>query len=294
MNFSLGDRADKLTGPRRALLERLLADRRSAAATDDGRAPVLMRSPSPARVILLHPSGGELFCYIPLVRALREGIGVAGFAADPRDAAVSPRDCMTATATRIAQALTATGLAESYCLAGWSYGGVLAFEIARQLERDTGERPPVVLLDADYDEDVVPLDEPTVRRRFVHDVARLAGQDGPSVRAVLDDPAADLVDIRETLASLEVELELSDDELAGRYTIFRACALALQSYRPPGPYGGPVTLLATSPRAAVEEQWRAVCTGRFQGDDLPGDHYTLFTEPALSRIVAEIERTLAP
>jgi thioesterase domain-containing protein len=292
MSSSLGDRADKLTGPRRALLERLLADRRSAAATGDSREPVLMRPPDPARVILLHPSGGELFCYVPLVRALREGIGVAGFAADPRDAAVSPEDGMTATAARIAQALTAAGLPESYCLAGWSYGGVLAFEIARQRERDTGERPPVVLLDASYDEDVVPLDEPTVRRRFVHDVARLAGRDGPSVRAVLDDPAAGVADIRETLASLEVEPELSDDELAGRYAVFRACALALQSYRPPSPYGGPVTLLAISPRAAVEEQWRAVCTGPFRSYDLPGDHYTLFTEPALSRIVAEIERTL--
>lgn len=266
---------------------------RSAAATDDDRVPVLMRPPGPARVILLHPSGGELFCYVPLVRALREGIGVAGFAADSRDAAVPPRDAMTAAATRIARALTATGLPESYCLAGWSYGGVLAFEIARQLERDTGAQPPVVLLDASYDEDVVPLDESTVRRRFVHDVARLAGRDGPSVRAVLDDPAAGLADIRETLASLEVELELSDDELVSTYAVFRACALALQSYRPRGPYGGPVTLLAVSPRAAVEEQWRAVCTGRFQSDDLPGDHYTLFTEPALSRIVAEIERTLA-
>lgn len=294
MNFSLGDRADKLTGARRALLERLLADRRSAAAADDGRSPVVMRPPGPARVILLHPSGGELFCYIPVVRALREGIGVAGFVADPRDAAVPSRDGMTATAGRIAQALAATGLPESSCLAGWSYGGVLAFEIARQLERDTGEQPPVVLLDAAYDEDPVPLDEPTIRRRFVHDVARLAGRDGPSVRAVLDDPSAGLIDIGQTLASLEVELELSSDELAGRYAVFRACALALESYHPPGPYGGPVTLLATSPRAAMEEQWRAVCTGRFQVDDLPGDHYTLFTEPALSRIVAAIERTLVP
>jgi thioesterase domain-containing protein len=238
---------------------------------------------------------------MPLVRALREGIGVAGFAADPRDAAVPAGDGMTATASRIAQALTATGLPpslpaslpESYCLAGWSYGGVLAFEIARQLERDTGQRPPVVLLDASYDEDVVPLDEPTVRRRFVHDVARLAGRDGPPVHAVLDDPAAGVAGIRDTLASLEVELGLSDDELAGRYAVFRSCALALQSYRPPGPYGGPVTVLAVSPRAAVEEQWRAVCTGPFRSADLPGDHYTLFTEPALSRIVTEIERTLA-
>jgi len=296
MNLSPEDRANKLTGPRRALLERLRADRRSTAATGGGRAPVMMRPPGPARVILVHPSGGELFCYIPLVRALREGIGVAGFAADPQDVAMSPPDGMpdgmTAAAAGIAQALTATDLPESYCLVGWSYGGVLAFEVARQLERDTGERPPVVLLDASYDEDAVPLDEQTARRRFVHDVARLAGRDGTSVRAVLDDPTAGLIDIGETLASLEVELEFGAEELARRYAVFRACALALQAYHPPGPYGGPVTLLATSPRAVVEVQWRAVCTGPFRGGDLPGDHYTLFTEPALSQIVAEIERTL--
>ncbi|MER7515579.1 amino acid adenylation domain-containing protein [Streptomyces sp. NPDC126499] len=281
-------------------LDRLLADRRTAAApparaADDGRAPVPMRGPGPARLILLHPSGGELFCYVPLVRALREDIGVVGFAADPRDAAVAPEEGMEAAARRIARALTAAGLPEPYCLAGWSYGGVLAFEVARQLERSTGARPPVVLIDASYEEDVEPLDERTVRRRFVHDVARLAGHDGPSVRAVLDDdPSAEPLDIRKTLTSLDVRLDLDDEELDRRFTVFRACALALQSYRPPSPYGGPVTVLATTPRDAVEAEWRAVSTGPFRADDLPGDHYTLFAQPALSRVVAAIEETLAP
>jgi len=141
--------------------------------------------------------------------------------------------------------------------------------------------------------DAAPLDESTVRQRFVHDVARLAGQDGPAVRSVLDDPAAGLADLRKTLSSLDVELELSDDELATRHAVFRACALFQQAYHPPAPYGGPVTVLAVSPRAAAEERWRAVCTGPFHADDLPGDHYTLFTEPALGRIVAAIERALA-
>ncbi|MET9956203.1 amino acid adenylation domain-containing protein [Streptomyces sp. NPDC006339] len=270
------------------------AETSAAVAADAGRAPVPMRGPEPARLVLLHPSGGELFCYIPLVRALREGVGVAGFAADLRDAAVPPEESMAATAARIARALAAAGLPESSCLAGWSYGGVLAFEVARQLERDTGARPPVVLIDASYGEDVEPLDERTVRRRFVHDVARLAGQDGPSVRAVLDETAAEVLDLRKTLTSLDVELDLTDEELDRRLTVFRSCALALQAYRPPSPYGGPVTVLATSPRDAVEAEWRAVCTGPFRAADLPGDHYTLFTEPALSRVVAAIEETLAP
>ncbi|MFE6173476.1 amino acid adenylation domain-containing protein [Streptomyces sp. NPDC056464] len=265
----------------------------SLAGPGDDRAPVVMRSSGPAQVVLLHPSGGELFCYMPLLRALREDIGVIGFSADPQDAAVAPHEGMAATAARIAQALTARGLPESCCLAGWSYGGVLAFEVARQIERETGLRPPVVLLDADYDEDTDPLDEPTVRQRFVHDVARLTGRDTPSIRAVLDDPVAGTADVARTLSRVGVELDLTEQELASRFATFRSCALSMQAYRPPGPYGGPVTVLAASPDDAVGERWRTVSTGRFRAENVPGDHYTLFTEPALSRVVAAIEETLA-
>lgn len=217
---------------------------------------VRMRGPEPVRLILVHPSGGELFCYVPLVRALREGVGVAGFPA------TAPPESIPATAAEIAAALK--DAPEPFCLAGWSYGGVLAFEAARQLERETGARPPVVLLDAFHDEDPQDLDEPTIRRRFAHDVARLTGQDVSDGDELMDD----------------------------RYAVFRACALALQDYRPPGPYGGPVTLLAASPKPGFDQQWRDVCTGPFASHEVPGDHYTLFAEPALSRIVAEIERTL--
>ncbi|MET8249446.1 amino acid adenylation domain-containing protein [Streptomyces sp. NPDC005202] len=263
------------------------------AAPGDDRAPVVMRASGPAQAILLHPSGGELFCYIPLARALREDIGVTGFAADPRDALIAPQDGLAATAARIAHSLMEAGLPPSCCLAGWSYGGVLAFEVARQIEQKTGERPPLVLLDAAYNEDSVPLDEATVRQRFVHDVARLTGRDGPQVRAVLDDPAVGVADVRETLIRLGVELELTKQELASRFETFRSSALSMQAYRPPGPYGGPVTVLTASPHIAMEEQWRTVCTGPFRAESVPGDHYTLFTEPALSRVVAAIEETLA-
>ncbi|MFB9512707.1 non-ribosomal peptide synthetase [Streptomyces purpureus] len=278
--------------PLDALASLSARDTAPTGSPGDDRPPVVMRASGPAQVILLHPSGGALFCYMPLIRALRADLGVIGFAADPRDAAAAPRDGMAATAARIARTLTESGLPESCCLAGWSYGGVLAFEVARQIERSTGQRPPVVLLDAAHDEDTVPLDEPTVRQRFVHDVARLTGRDGRSVRTALDDPAAGVADVRETLTGLGVELELTEEELTSRFQTFRAAALSMQAYRP-GPYGGPVTVLTASPHIAMEEQWRRVCTGPFRAESVPGDHYTLFTEPALSRVVAAIEETLA-
>lgn len=268
-------------------------DALAGLAGQDGRAPVVLRAAGPAQVVLLHPSGGELFCYMPVIRALRADVSVVGFAADPADAAVEPRDAMVTAAAGIVRALIASGLPESWCLAGWSYGGVLAFEVARQIEEQTGQRPPVVLLDADYEEDLVPLDEATARQRFVHDVARLAGRDSPAVRAVLDDPAAGLADVGQTLLKLGVELDLTGPELTSRYETFRACALSMQAYRPPGPYAGPVMVLAASSHTAMAERWQRVCTGSFRAESVPGDHYTLFTKPALSRVVAAIEDTLA-
>jgi thioesterase domain-containing protein len=279
-----------------ATIDAVRATQRGGGPRDalSGRTPVVMRAAGQAQVILLHPSGGELFCYLPVVRALREDVSVVGFAADPADAAVDPRDAMVATAAGIARALVESGLPESACLAGWSYGGVLAFEVARQLEGLARRRLPVVLLDADYDEDTVPLDEPTARQRFVHDVARLAGRDGHAVRAVLDDPAVGLADVAQTLTRLGVELQLTGQELASRYETFLACALSLQAYRPEGQYGGQVTVLAAGSHPAMGEKWQQVCAGQFRVDSVPGDHYTLFTEPALSRVVAAIEESLAP
>ncbi|ACU75141.1 amino acid adenylation domain protein [Catenulispora acidiphila DSM 44928] len=276
-----------------ATIDRARAEQSVAKDEEGSRASVVMRAAGPAQVILMHPSGGELFCYMPLVRALRQDIGVVGFAADPQDAAVDPGEGLAVSAARIAQTLIAGGLPESCCLAGWSYGGVLAFEVARQIEERIGRRVPLVLLDAAYDEDTEPLDEATVRQRFVHDVARLAGRDGLAVRAVLERPDIGGDDIRETLTGLGVRLELTDEELDSRFQTFRACALSMQAYSPPGSYGGPVTALAASPRVAVHEQWRSVCTGRFCAERVPGDHYTLFTKLALSRVVAAIEETLA-
>lgn len=279
--------------PLNALASLTGADASRDAAPSDDRAPVVMRSSGPAQVILLHPSGGEVFCYTPLGRALREDIGVIAFAADPRDADVTPQDRMAATGTRIAQAVIRRGLQELFCLAGWSYGGVLAFEVARQIEQRTGERHPVILLDAAYGEDTGPLDEPTLRQQFVHDLVRLMGRDGQAGRAVLDDPATGAADISKTLRGLGVELDLTEQELASHFRTFRSCALSMQAYRPPSPYRGPVTLLTASPRRAMEERWQMVCTGPFRVERLPGDHYTVFTEPALSRVVAAIEETLA-
>ncbi|MGH3158649.1 MAG: alpha/beta fold hydrolase, partial [Streptosporangiaceae bacterium] len=176
------DRAAGLSADRAALLRRLRAQRADPGPRPDHQ-PVPMRPGTvpmrpdarPAQLVLVHPAGGELFCYTPLVRALAQGPGVIGFPADPDDLDLPVTSRLPEVAARTLRALAGPADPGRCVLAGWSYGGAVAFEMARMHAAATGELPPVVLLDCVYYGDVELEDETRLRRRFVYDVARLAG-----------------------------------------------------------------------------------------------------------------------
>lgn len=286
------DRAAGLSADRAALLRRLRAQRAAAGPRPDHQAVPMRPGGGPVTLVLVHPAGGELFCYTPLVRALTTGIGVIGFPADPADLDLPVTSRLPEVAAR-----TLRGLAEATdpgrcVLAGWSYGGAVAFEMARQHTQATGARPPVVLLDCVYYGDVELETETRLRRRFVYDVARLAGRDHDTVRTALktaERASAGALDLSVLLAAADVRLDLTEAEIFARYATFRACSLSLQAYRPPTPYPGPVTLALAGQAPGIGERWRAVSAGPFDVAALPGDHYTLFLPPTLPEVAALIE-----
>lgn len=287
MNGQAGNRLDSLPADRRALFVKLKAQR---AAGQADHPPVPIRPGlGPARLVLLHPSGGALFCYAPLVRALRPEIDVIGFAADPADHNLPASERMRMVASRLLAALAKVDDPGRCLLAGWSHGGVLAFEMALQHAATGGTPPHVLLIDCCYLGDRALEDEPTVRRRFVYDLIRLAGGDDDAVAAAVEASDPDTEGLRATLTAAGISVVLTDAELADRYETFRGCCHGLQSYRPAASYDGDVTLMVTHLADVIERRWAAVVTGRMRCVRLPGDHFTLFHPPVLGTVVSEIE-----
>ncbi len=275
---------------RRALYAKLQASRASALTRTDHQPVPLRAGPGPARVVLLHPSGGALFCYTPLVRALRADIDVLGFAADPVDADLPLPTRLDVVAQRTLAGLTRSVDPAGCVFSGWSHGGALAFEMARQHEVATGEIPSVVLLDCAYYGDRPLDDESTVRSHFVYDFARLAGRDHAEVRAAVESADPAVTGVRGLLEAAKISPAMTDAELAERYDTFRSCALGLLSYRPQASYGGAVTLLVTEQADPIDQLWREVVTGPYRCEQLPGDHYTLFNPDVLPVLVRAIEQ----
>ncbi|BCJ50041.1 non-ribosomal peptide synthetase [Actinoplanes sp. NBRC 14428] len=121
-------------------------------------------------VVLVHPVGGDILCYQPLVAALGDHATLWGIAASTH-----PDGERTVPALAREYADLADG--DTVRLAGWSFGAVVAYEMARVLV-DRGRRCDLVMIDpwlpATPGADV---DDATLLASFVHNLSegRLRG-----------------------------------------------------------------------------------------------------------------------
>jgi thioesterase domain-containing protein len=198
-----------------------------------------------------------------------------------------------------------------YHLAGWSFGGVVAYEMAVQLER-AGERVAFAgVLDT-----VAP---PFVRNRREPDDADLVLGLARDVAAQMGRPFTLSVDVltgagldeqlRRAVQALHAQGAAPDRfdaaDLRGHVEVVRARNRATAAYRP-GAYGGPLTLFAAAdnpadfvsgfgPRTDEEARTYGWCrlAPAVRAHLLPGAHVTMGLEPHVETLAARVREELA-
>jgi thioesterase domain-containing protein len=180
-----------------------------------------------------------------------------------------------------------------YLLAGWCAAGVVAFEMARQLEAAGKTNTSVVMLDV-YNFFLPPMSWPkralvrsyrwTRRLQFLGSRVRRHG----------------LPALRDTVAwRIGLARQTAHRALIGRsQSIYDALDQALATYRPRPWSGRMVHIWATDrPRgrfADPEFGWGHLAPGGFSFHEVPGDHITMLRDPnvqAIARILtAELNR----
>jgi thioesterase domain-containing protein len=100
-------------------------------------------------VICVPGAGANITCYVPLALALGEQVPVHGLQARGLDGQLPPHTSVEAAAHAYAQALAAQGLLGGPIkLVGHSFGGWIAFELARQLQARGHHVEQLTLLDS--------------------------------------------------------------------------------------------------------------------------------------------------
>ena len=270
--------------------------RRNAQPTHD--ATIVLLQAGDARktpLFLVHPVGGTVFCYADLLRHL-DGRPCYGFQARGVDGPEEPFtqiERMAHTYNLLLQEVQSRG---PYQIGGWSMGGVVALEMAQQLQAQGKDVDSLVLIDAHFpaDRDARASDDAYLLRQF----ARHLGLPARSRRQI---PAGR--DVAEMLLHVlhearQANLVLPDftpPQLARRFAVFKANWRALAEYAPQQ-YGGRVLLCVAEDNEPEEvagiQRWPQVLKGEVETQYLPGDHFSLVREPDVRRLGAYLVEKL--
>ncbi len=299
-------RVEQLTGrslPLGTLLQaptvRALAARvREAPCTGDPTPVVTLRPGVGPPLVLVHGLSGTVMECWALVDALRTRRPVLGLQARGLDGEAPPRVSVRDMADDYVQALRRDVPGGSYALCGFSFGGLVALEMARILAQGGESVVLLCLLDPYLRRDLslVPrlwyrgwhvaakllLLAPAERREYL---ARLAGR----CRAVLAGrparPAAPVA-----VAATGGALRESHRQ------VIASLHRALQDYRPDPCHAGPVLFVrARLPLDGYLNPmpvWRKVLRGRLQVVKVPGSHLDLVRAQG-PQVAAIIDRALA-
>ncbi|WP_158509141.1 thioesterase domain-containing protein [Amycolatopsis keratiniphila] len=274
-------RAARLSGRRRALYDLVRAERR---ALEDAAAVDVLRTGAGAPVVLVNPLSGQLFAYTHLVSHLTTERPVLAL---PADVVLGRGEGLTfqQLAARYVDRLRLAGTRPAV-LAGWSIGGVLAYEIGYQLSAH-GTPCPVLLIDSAV---TPPEHLGAVRpaamlvREFVENFAISAGLAVPAV-ADWSEPWPVLSGLAEAGGA-----GLSPDDLLGRYRTHVDAIAALDDYAP-SPAVMPVHVVrASRTSAAIAARWAGLVAGELPLRTVDTDHHGLLHAPAVAEVAEDLDR----
>ncbi|HET9894389.1 MAG TPA: amino acid adenylation domain-containing protein [Streptosporangiaceae bacterium] len=237
-------------------------------------------------LILIHAIGGTITDYTALASELSVTYSVHGLQAPGLSEPSDTPETLGELVARYAAIIRAAFPEGPYHLAGWSMGGVIAYELARMFGRDGSEVGLVALLDAPFS---VPADRRSdpefLTWQFVHDAAQSLGLD-----ELPDTPAGQLFDW--LAAAIGGGPELTS-QLRNRLEVFSAHYRLLSGYDPAEPVRAPAVIVSASdsPNAPAGTRWHALLNGLVV--DVDGDHYSFLRPPAVGAVAKAITAVAA-
>jgi amino acid adenylation domain-containing protein len=271
--------------------------RRQTAKVERQQALIRMKAGGDRKPFFcVHPVGGNVLCYAGLARHLSAEQPFYALQSSSEDSA-----SIQAMASHYLAEVRSVQAQGPYLLGGWSMGGVVAFEMARQLEL-AGEQAETFLIDTlapDLNRIQQPLDERTVFDYFVQDLESISGKKlKPSSKGFQE------LDVAEAASSILEQLrkqgittgEIEQQDLLALFHTFRDNLKALLGYSPM-PIAGSLTLIRSSSTGREQNDsflgWSDLAPGRFEMHEIEGNHYSIVTGADVNLLAALLEEKFA-
>ena len=261
-------------------------------------------------IFFVHPVGGSVLCYADLVRQLDEEQPFYGLQSSFAEMEQAKRQneqplSLDAIAAHYITVLRTIQPEGPYLLGGWSMGGVVAFEMARQLTSQGHTINSLTLIDS-HRPNPTKKDEQdsALLHRFAKHLALSKTQNL--------DTLSQLKQLKQTLQPLPFSQRLSElliwlqdqtilhpdaskAQLQQLFDTFKRNFQAVNSYHP-RPYSGPAHLFtcqepissSSQKQSAQTDFWQSV-TADLTVTEVPANHFTLLHPPTVSYIAHHLK-----
>lgn len=251
----------------------------------------------------VHPSGGNVLCYVELARRLGPEQPFYGLQAPGLIGEAARSETVTTLAERYLEEVKVVQPSGPYRLGGWSMGGVVAYEMARRLRADGEDVSTLAIIDTvapggNADQGKAP-DDASLAAWFARDLGGLLGQDTQA--------APDADDLRPLDPAVRLERivawahgagalgpDVGEVEVERLWRIFRTNFRAMLDHSP-APWDGPLMVLQAreglAAAAGGDLGWERLAP---QADvhAIEGDHYSIMAWPAVAVVAAALADAL--
>jgi amino acid adenylation domain-containing protein len=242
----------------------------------------------------VHPIGGEVLCYYDLARILGPEQPVYGLQSVRTDGERRPMTRIEEMAVHYIKEIKTVQPDGPYNLFGWSLGGTVAFEMARQLQAQGEEIGILALADSiafDNEDDQPEVDETELLAEFLE---TFGGQ--ISEIRKLDKQRQYEYALEQVKKYKWLREDLSLEEVKPYWDIYTNNMQALKRYRPKE-YDGEIVLLKAAERGAGPPRsealgWENLVRGGVRSYEIGGVHSTMMQQPTVQKVAAQIKSLL--
>jgi amino acid adenylation domain-containing protein len=241
----------------------------------------------------VHPLGGEVVCYVDLARRLPAGQPFYGLQARGMDGKDEPLTSIEEMAYHYIQAMRSIQPAGPYLIGGWSFGGLVAFEMARQI-REAGETVGLLaIMDVGVPRlngDVPECDDAEFMLYLFSQTISISEEE---FKRLTPDEQFDYL-LNRLKAKGIFPPDFGPVEARNYFDLAKVNHLAALKYDP-HPYDGKVTLFRSSERSGFTDPtlgWGQLAEGGMEIHVVDGKHEEIVMRPHVRSLAGELMTSL--
>lgn len=204
----------------------------------------------------IHAVSGTIFPFYQMASNFKEGHTFYGIQSASLVSSIKNQSTIEEMASFYISEIKKYQSSEPYFIGGWSFGGLVAFEVARQLVKENKKVQKLVIIDMQPPSKGQRhfIDEEELTNRFVNDMKGIFGQD----------------------------ITLDDDRVKDFYNVFKNNINCASNYLPEY-YDGEIILIKAS-QSEYKSSWSDYCSNLIEYT-VDGDHYSIIKDKKLFEIL---------